>query len=133
MENYNYTVKELVWSLEYRSITAKSLADAKSKIAEDHYHEDSTCDNRDNNHADYHAGEGTLSVVGGWDELQDETIYPIIVLHRSAMFMLNSYFDIFDNNTELRRLPHDLRKHVRGESTMYTYLSPEALTKVMGA
>ena len=131
MNTYHYSVRELRWSTETRSVTAHTLEDAQEKIAEDKYHSDSEHADTDYEDDFYEAGEDTQTTVFGWDELQDETIYPIVVLHQDIIFTLNKFEDIADGR-RLDWLRDDLRKHICGESTMYTYISPEALTKVMG-
>jgi len=132
MNKYIYSVKELRWSIETRSITANTLAEAKNKIAEDKYHRDSNHEDEEYSDEEYTKGENTDSIVDGWNELQDETIYPIIVLHRNTMFTINTYNDIYESDIkEIRFLPDDLRKHLNGEPTQYTYISPKVLTKIM--
>ena len=133
MKTYKYSVRELRWSLEYRLVTAKTFEDAQAKIAENKYHSDSEHEDTEYEEDFYEAGEDIQTTVGGWDELQDETIYPIVVLHQDIIFTLNNIGDISAGRGRLDWLRDDLRKHVCGESTNYTYLSPEALNKVIGS
>lgn len=133
MAVYTYTIRELQWHEESRSIPANSLAEAKAKVAEDIYHIDSTVEDTECFAGDYKVGEAIPEgyLEPQWDVIDEPEHYPVIILCKEHMFTAAGPRDLIEmSHSNFYNPINDFRCYATGKKTRFTYIKPQKLAQL---